>query len=39
MINSPCLPLIQERFYNKIKNDECFKKHYPEIIMYMFPQI
>lgn len=39
MINSPCLPLIQERFYNKIKNDEYIKKHYPEIIMYMFPQI
>ena len=39
MVGLPCLPLIQERFYNKIKDDERFKKYYPEITMYMFPQI
>ena len=38
MIDLPCLPLIQERFYNKIKDDERFKKYHPEITMYMFPQ-
>lgn len=38
MIDLPCLPLIQERFYNQIKDDERFKKYHPVITMYMFPQ-
>ena len=38
MIDLPCLPLIQERFYNEIKDDEYFRKYHPEITMYMFPQ-
>lgn len=39
MINVPCLPLIQERFYNAIKDKENFNiKYYPDFEMYMFPQ-
>lgn len=39
MINLPCLPLIQERFYNVIKDKEDFNiKYYPEFEMHMFPQ-
>lgn len=36
----PCLPLIQERFWNAIKDelDEREKKYYPELEMDMFLQ-
>lgn len=36
----PCLPLIQERFWNAIKDemDEKEKKYYPEFEMTMFMQ-
>ncbi len=37
----PCLPLIQERFWNEIKNeldDGSGKKYYPEFEMTMFMQ-
>ena len=37
----PCLPLIQERFWNEIKNeldDGSSKKYYPEFEMTMFMQ-
>lgn len=36
----PCLPLIQERFWNAIKDelDENEKKYYPEFEMLMFKQ-
>lgn len=40
MANLPCLPLIQERFWNAIKDklipEE--KKYYPDFRLYMFPQ-
>lgn len=36
----PCLPLIQERFWNEIKDDLAKDKiRYPEFEMYMFPQV
>ena len=39
MLNLPCLPLIQERFYNAIKDKENFNiKYYPDFEMFMFPQ-
>lgn len=36
----PCLPLIQERFWNAIKDDlnEEERKYCPEFVMNMFPQ-
>lgn len=36
----PCLPLIQERFWNAIKDelDENEKKYYPDFEMMMFKQ-
>ena len=40
LIDLPCLPLIQERFWNAIKDkltpEE--KKYYPDFSLYMFPQ-
>ena len=38
MINLPCLPLIQDKFYNQIKENEYFKSHLPYFTVYMFPQ-
>lgn len=37
----PCLPLIQERFWNEIKDKEEYTKvkYLPEFEFYMFPQI
>ena len=40
-IELPCLPLVQERFWNAIKDDltKEDKKYYPEFEMTMFLQI
>lgn len=37
----PCLPLIQERFWNEVKEKEEYakSKYWPEFEMYMFPQM
>ena len=38
-MNLPCLPLIQERFVQAVKLYAKETKYYPEIEMYMFPQM
>lgn len=38
MMGAPDLKLIQERFWNAIKDNEEYKKYRPEFSMYMFPQ-
>lgn len=38
----PCLPLIQERFWNEVKNKEEYGRGiccWPEFEFYMFPQV
>ena len=35
----PCLPLIEERFIQAINKHIDDKKYYPEVEMYMFPQM
>lgn len=36
----PCLPLIQERFWNAVKDKDEYKsiKYFPEFVFRMFPQ-
>lgn len=38
--NYPCLPLVQERFWNEIKDKEEYKelKYYPDFEVCVFPQ-
>lgn len=35
----PCLPLIEERFVRAVLTHIKDKKYYPEVEMYMFPQM
>lgn len=38
-MNLPCLPLIEERFIRAVLSHLEDHKYYPDVEMYMFPQI